>query len=157
MTGTIRLACGSCDREDFDGINEIPSDWIDVLEVQSLKESRRQVDFDDRTRSVLEWYTHLGTCPDCQREELTDDSSEPREVHPIVSQIINRDCHVGLSNREVIRHVISRLRDGWRTYRALPHPDRRLLMQQCIQQHRENRELYITVMYPNYRHVSEEG
>ena len=73
MTGKIRLACYACDREDFDDINEIPSDWTDVDEVQSLEESRRPVEFDDQKRSPCEWYTHLGTCPDCQQEELTNE------------------------------------------------------------------------------------
>ena len=77
-------------------------------------------------------------------------------MHPIVKQIIDRDCHVGLPNREVIRHVISRLKDGHATYRAMPRSDRRLLMQQCVQRHRENRELYVAVMYPNYQPVCKE-
>ena len=67
-------------------------------------------------------------------------------VHPIVKQIINRDCHVSMRNREVIRHVISRLKDGWRTYRAMPRKDRKALMLQCIRCHRENWRLYVDVM-----------
>ena len=85
-----------------------------------------------------------------------NDLSQDLNVHPIVRQIIDRDCHVGCSNRHVIHHVISKLRDGWRTFRTMPHDDRRRLMRQCIQQHRENRELYVAVMYPNYRPVTEE-
>jgi hypothetical protein len=85
-----------------------------------------------------------------------NDHSQSLDVHPIVRQIINRDCHVGCSNRGVIRHVVSKLRSGWQTYRAMPRADRRLLMQQCIQQHRENRALYRAVMYPTYRPVIEE-
>ena len=77
-------------------------------------------------------------------------------MHPIVKQIIDRDCHVGLPNREVIRHVISRLKDGYATYRSMSRADRRLLMQQCMQRHRENRELYVAVMYPNYQPVCKE-
>ena len=72
-------------------------------------------------------------------------------VHPIVKQIIDRDCHVAESNRTVIRHVISKLRRGWQTFRSLPKSDRRQLMQQCVQQHRDNRELYRAVMFPNYK------
>ena len=34
---------------------------------------------------------------------MTD--SQQIEVHPIVRQIIDRDCHVGESYRTVIRHV----------------------------------------------------
>ena len=82
--------------------------------------------------------------------------NEQLDVHPIVRQIINRDCHVAESNRRVIRHVISKLRGGWQTFQAMPRADRRLLMHQCVQQHRENRELYVAVMYPNYKPNSEE-
>lgn len=78
------------------------------------------------------------------------------EVHPIVKQIIDRDCHVGDSYPTVIRHVVSKLRDGWTTFRDMSRPDRRLLMQQCIQQHRANREVYRAVMYPNYKPSDDE-
>ena len=81
---------------------------------------------------------------------------EQFDVHPIVRQIINRDCHVGISNRAVIRHVVSKLRDGMETFRGMPKEERRALMEQCIQQHRQNRLLYRAVMYPTYRDWSEE-
>lgn len=68
------------------------------------------------------------------------------KVHPIVRQIIDRDCHVSLSNRSVIRHVISRLRDGRATFRAITLGDRKNLMRQCIKVHRENREFYVDLM-----------
>jgi hypothetical protein len=85
-----------------------------------------------------------------------NNEKEQFDVHPILRQIIDRDCHVSESNRYVIRHVISKLRNGWQTFRKMPRSDRRFLMRQCIQQHRENRELYVAVMYPNYKPVSEE-
>ena len=69
-----------------------------------------------------------------------------RTVHPIIRQIIDRDCHVSMRNRAVIRHVISRLKDGYMTFRAMPHEDRKELMRQCVRVHRENRELYCDVM-----------
>ena len=69
MNGPIRLGCHSCDREDFDGISELPPDWLDISVVQTLEQSRQEVDWSDRSRSPLEWYTHLGICPDCQAEE----------------------------------------------------------------------------------------
>jgi hypothetical protein len=68
------------------------------------------------------------------------------DIHPIVRQIIDRDCHVGWSNRRVIRHVVSKLRDGQRTFRAMPREDRRTLLQQCIERHRQNWEEYVNVM-----------
>lgn len=78
-------------------------------------------------------------------------------MHPIVRLIIDRDCHVGMSHRAVMRHVISRLRNGYRTFRAMPPEDRKELLRQCRDRHRENRELYVAVMYPNYKPVSEES
>jgi hypothetical protein len=79
------------------------------------------------------------------------------DVHPIIRQIINRDCHVGESNRKVIRHVVSKLRNGYRTFRGMQKEERKAFMRQCIQQHRENCELYRAVMVPTYRDSSEEG
>ena len=78
-------------------------------------------------------------------------------MHPIVRLIIDRDCHVAMSYRAVMRHVISRLRNGYRTFRAMPPEDRKELLRQCRDRHRENRELYVAVMYPNYKPVSEES
>jgi hypothetical protein len=69
VSSPIRLGCHSCDREDFDGISELPPDWLDISVVQTLEESRQEVDWSDRSRSPLEWYTHLGICPDCQAED----------------------------------------------------------------------------------------
>jgi hypothetical protein len=39
MTGRIRLACRDCDTDVCDGINEIPADWKEVIEVQSFDEA----------------------------------------------------------------------------------------------------------------------
>ena len=69
MSGKIRLGCMSCDREDFDGIDQLPPDWTDIDEVRSFAEATREVEFDDHSRSVLDWQTHLGTCPDCQAND----------------------------------------------------------------------------------------
>jgi hypothetical protein len=68
--GKIRLACTECDREDYDCVDEIPPDWVDVHEVQSFEESCREIDPSDSKASVLEWYTHLGCCPECRAIEL---------------------------------------------------------------------------------------
>ena len=67
MTQPIRLACQSCDTDECDGVTEIPSDWSDVHEVQSFSASCEQIAPDDPARSPFEWYTHLGTCPACQK------------------------------------------------------------------------------------------
>lgn len=66
----IRLACMFCDRNDFDGVSALPSDWFAVDEVQTYEESIREADLSDTTVSVLDWYTHLGVCPECQEAEI---------------------------------------------------------------------------------------
>ena len=66
MNGKIRLGCIHCDRNDFDGVDKLPKDWDDVSRVRSLEEALREVDEDDTTRSVFDWETHLGTCPECK-------------------------------------------------------------------------------------------
>jgi hypothetical protein len=67
-------------------------------------------------------------------------------VHPILRQIIGRDCHVSMSVRDVIRHVVSCLRDGYTTFREMPRIDRRRFIEECIECHRENVRLYDEVM-----------
>ena len=69
MPTRIRLACSECDTDEGDGISRIPATWTDVTEVQSLAESRKEVAADDTKRSALDWYTHLGVCPQCQKED----------------------------------------------------------------------------------------
>lgn len=69
--GPIRLACNSCEREDFDGVRLLPGDWEDIGEVQSLQAALSvyddtEEDPEPRGYSVLDWWTHLGTCPECQ-------------------------------------------------------------------------------------------
>jgi hypothetical protein len=70
--------------------------------------------------------------------------------HPMIRQIVNR-CHVSDSNRTVIRYIISRLRDGYTTFRAMPRRQRRLLMRDAIAVHKANRALYTRVMRGNQR------
>lgn len=73
--------------------------------------------------------------------------SKPKlSIHPIIRQIIDRDCHVSMRKREVIRHVISKLKGGYGTFRAMARDDRREFMLQCIEVHRQNFELYCDVM-----------
>ena len=67
MAERIRLGCMYCDRGDFDGVDKIPADWVDVEEVRSYEEACRPVAIEDRSRSVMDWETHLGVCPDCKR------------------------------------------------------------------------------------------
>ena len=162
LTGQIRLGCDHCDRNDFDGVLELPKDWLNITEVQSWEESQRPVDSDEENRSVFEWQTHLGTCPECNAEEdrptgndvkSSDNSSdevlledEPISVHPIIRQIIDRDCHVSWSNSEVVRHVVAKLKGGFQTFRNMSLVDRELLIDQCVRQHSGNLRLYVEVM-----------
>jgi hypothetical protein len=67
-------------------------------------------------------------------------------IHPIIRQIVNRDCHVGWNNRQVIAHVISRLKRKYATFKAMPPADRKEMMRQCIAQHADNRTLYSNVV-----------
>jgi len=66
--GRIRLACVACDREDFDGVHELPKDWEELREIQSYEESLEGIEPGNKERSCLDWYTHLGICPDCWKE-----------------------------------------------------------------------------------------
>lgn len=67
MPPQIRLACQHCDTNECDGVTEIPPGWSDVQEVQTLAAACEPIEADDQTRSPFEWYTHLGTCPACQK------------------------------------------------------------------------------------------
>jgi hypothetical protein len=164
--GQIRLGCLHCDRDDFDGVNELPQDWTHVAPVQRWELAIRPVEAKSGDgRSIFDWQTHLGICPDCQAEYdavekpvngppasgdgTQDDESEVREhfsVHPIIRQIIDRDCHVGESEKNVVRHVISKLRDGYDTFRNLSLAERRQFIEQCLCRHRANRREYVEVM-----------
>lgn len=144
----IRLGCCYCERTDYDGVRKLPDDWTNIQPV--TKEGHGI------------WESHLGVCPDCQRfvaiEIATDDDErlpweddepaekQPQSVHPIIRQIIDRDCHVATPSREVVRHVISKLKDGYKSYRAMPKADRRLLIEQCVSHHRDNFTEYVEVM-----------
>jgi hypothetical protein len=55
-------------------------------------------------------------------------------------------CHVGDSNSEVIRYVISRMEHGNLTYRAQYRQERHELLRSIIKIHAENRALYTSVM-----------
>jgi hypothetical protein len=55
MSGKIRLGCLGCDRQDYDGVDVLPGDWIEIADVR-----------DGVTGSVFDWETHLGICPDCR-------------------------------------------------------------------------------------------
>ena len=148
LGGLLRLGCCHCDRDDVDGVASFPTDWTKIQEVKK--------------RGLGIWETHLGVCPNCQRHDVdgeddAQDGSPPWEettpeppradsVHPIIKQIIDRDCHVATPAKEVVRHVISKLRKGYATLRAMPQTDRDLLVEQCVLHHRGNFKEYVEVM-----------
>ena len=76
--GTIRLACLFCDRDEMDGVDEVPADWMDVDQVQSYESAMAEAEPDDADASV--WWTHVGVCPDCQeiRFRPTEEHQEAR-------------------------------------------------------------------------------
>ena len=67
MSDRVRLACLYCDTDESDGVADIPPDWSDVEEFQSLAASLEEIPMDHPTRSPTEWYTHLGVCPECRK------------------------------------------------------------------------------------------
>ena len=65
----FRLACVSCDRDDYDGVYRLPQTWTGIQKVQSLAESKEPVEEDESNRSLFDWHTHTGYCPECQKVE----------------------------------------------------------------------------------------
>lgn len=61
----------------------------------------------------------------------------------MIHMIVGR-CHVGQSNLSVIRYLKSRFKHG--AWRSLPRDKRKDIMREAIRCHRENRDLYHTVM-----------
>jgi hypothetical protein len=66
-------------------------------------------------------------------------------MDPIVRQIVGR-CHVRETYRWVIRYVISRMANGYQTFRSLPRKRRKDLLRSIVKCHRDNRKLYTRVM-----------
>jgi hypothetical protein len=90
--------------------------------------------------------------PKSFEDPVSNDSppwDEPKEmtVHPIIRQVINRDCHVSESNKRVIQHVVSKLKHGLDTFRQMTPEDRRRFIQQCVIQHKGNLREYQQVMF----------
>jgi hypothetical protein len=79
--------------------------------------------------------------------------AKKHDAHPIVRQIIDRDCHVAEPNLAVVRHVVGKLKDGYQTFRDLPKPERCRFIEQCLDVHRANRAEYEAVMWPRYERL----
>lgn len=67
------------------------------------------------------------------------------KIPAIIRQIVDRDCHISMSNRDVVRHVISKLQDGFKTFRSMEKADRRAFIAACIAHHQSNLLLYCDV------------
>jgi hypothetical protein len=73
-------------------------------------------------------------------------TNEQTKVPYMVESIVGR-CHVGESNRRVIRYFISRLkRPAYKTWRTLSRAERKQYMRWIIAAHAANRGLYMHVM-----------
>lgn len=76
----IRLSCKECDRDDYDGISESHLElilplWGDVHQVQSWADATTvwtEEQCQQHDRSNVDWYTHLGVCPDCRRDDVEE-------------------------------------------------------------------------------------
>lgn len=77
---------------------------------------------------------------------MNNSAEEVVQVDPIIKMIIDRDCHVNLSNKEVIKHVISKMYNGYNSFKEMEKEDRRKFMKMCIHHHKENIELFNFVM-----------
>ena len=63
----------------------------------------------------------------------------------MIRQIVGR-CHISETNKEVIRYVISRLQNGYQTYKFMPKSARRKMLQEIVKEHNSNIEEYHMVM-----------
>ena len=61
----------------------------------------------------------------------------------MIHQIVGR-CHVSLSNRAVIKYLVSRFKPG--AWRSLTRGERKKWMREAIRCHKANRRLYAAVM-----------
>lgn len=67
--GKIRLACVYCDTDEADWIDELPESWEIMEEVQTVAESLQTPEENSPNHSSFDWYTHLGICPCCQKDQ----------------------------------------------------------------------------------------
>lgn len=63
----------------------------------------------------------------------------------IIRQVVGRR-HVGDSTMSVIRYAVSRLKNGYATLKTADATQRRMFFEMVAAEHRENRELYSSVM-----------
>lgn len=71
LNSIIRLACMQCDTDEAAWVKEVPPGWEVCCEVQTTQKSLQPASEYHKHSETLEWYTHLGLCPDC-REDSDD-------------------------------------------------------------------------------------
>lgn len=64
----------------------------------------------------------------------------------VVHQIVDRDCHAMSTKLEVVRHVVSRMKGGRRTFLLLPRETRHEIVGAALERRQQNLELYLFVM-----------
>ena len=68
----IRLGCVTCDacEDEIPDLRQAIADgWTHIEEIQGYDEACREVPAEDTKRSVFDWETHRGTCPDCSKAD----------------------------------------------------------------------------------------
>lgn len=78
---TVRLTCYECDiAYDFiteEELAELKKTWGHISEVQSFEKACKTYDKREDEPpgySVLDWYTHLGVCPECVQDQVDYDA-----------------------------------------------------------------------------------
>lgn len=77
----VRIACMSCDTEELDHVTVdalfqcIEDGWIGVSYRQTYEESRATYNGAGEEAppdfSLFDWYTHMGTCPECDSKQTS--------------------------------------------------------------------------------------
>ena len=118
MRRQIRLTCQYCDTDECDSVTEIPADWSDVEEVYRFAASGKTIAGDDETRSPLDWFTHIGVCPDCQIAVLSHSSTSSgrKPMSRIRSHTDSEDSIAAALDRlreelTVVRQVLDEIRE----------------------------------------------
>lgn len=93
----VRLACRFCDTEEFDHVTVdalfqcIEDGWRRVSYRQTYEEATATYEGEDEEAppdfSLFDWYTHMGTCPECDSKQTSSLSSN-RNSLATMEQII---------------------------------------------------------------------
>lgn len=64
----------------------------------------------------------------------------------MINSIVDRHCHVGLTNRQAIKEVINHLECRWNTWKLLSRENKKTFMKLVIKRHEANQRTYSWVM-----------